>query len=103
MAGPGRVVRQLHKKNASFLLRGTDDQEDAARRRPRRLTFQGGGPSNAPEDMGEVASDMRFEDIILQAITKDYEYVRQTSSRVSDVRLKKKARKWRETYTPTTR
>ena len=39
-------------------------------------------------DMGEVISDERFEDIILHAITTDYDYVRQTSFRERDFGLK---------------
>ena len=38
--------------------------------------------------MGEVISDERFEDIILHAITMDYDYVRQTSFRERDFGLK---------------
>ena len=40
------------------------------------------------KDMGEIVSDERFEDIILQAISNDYDYVRQTSFRVRDFGLK---------------
>ncbi|CAN0586783.1 unnamed protein product, partial [Ectocarpus sp. 12 AP-2014] len=39
------------------------------------------------KDMGEIVSDERFEDIILQAISNDYDYVRQTSFRVRDFGL----------------
>ncbi|CAN0354986.1 unnamed protein product, partial [Ectocarpus sp. 4 AP-2014] len=39
------------------------------------------------KDMGAIISDERFEDIILQAISTDYDYVRQTSFRVRDFGL----------------
>ncbi|CAB1102163.1 unnamed protein product [Ectocarpus sp. CCAP 1310/34] len=35
-----------------------------------------------PKDMVEIISDERFEDVILQAISNDYDYVRPTSFRV---------------------
>ena len=38
--------------------------------------------------MGEIISDERFEDIILHAITTDYDYVRQNSFRERNVGLK---------------
>ena len=41
------------------------------------------------KDMREVISDERFKDIILHAITTDYDYVRQTSFRERDFGLKK--------------
>ena len=40
------------------------------------------------KDMGEVISDERFADIDLHAITRDYDYVRQTSFRERDFGLK---------------
>ena len=40
------------------------------------------------EDMGDVISDERFEDIIMHAITTDYDYVRQTNFRERDFGLK---------------
>ncbi|CAN0602669.1 unnamed protein product, partial [Ectocarpus sp. 12 AP-2014] len=39
------------------------------------------------KDLGEIISGERFEDIILQAISNDYDYVRQTSFRVRDFGL----------------
>lgn len=39
------------------------------------------------ENMGDDVLGERFEDVILQAITNDYDYVRQTSFRVRDLEL----------------
>ncbi|CAN0028883.1 unnamed protein product, partial [Sphacelaria rigidula] len=48
--------------------------------------------------LGEIVWDKRFEDIILQAISNDYDYVRQTSFRVRDFGLKETKTTMRNVY-----